>query len=54
MLTEIMDAVLEDNPQSIKWNYTDYDLISSLKDIGEIWVDELARIDYIKENECNI
>jgi len=41
MLAEVMDAVLEKEPERIKWFFTDSDLIDALRKINEEYWDEI-------------
>ena len=51
MLSEIMEVVLKNNPTRIKWYYTDYQFVSLLKDMEEIWTNQLVEVK--KEKDIN-
>ena len=53
MLSEVMEVVLENNPTRIKWYYTDYQLVSLLKEMGEIWTNQLVEVKKEKDISWN-
>lgn len=53
MLTELMDVVLDNSPEKIKWYNTDYELVMALKSIGEIWIYELVEVKRISDKQVD-
>ena len=54
MLTEAMDIVLDNNPYLIRWNFSDYELMRTLEDVKESWINQKIIIDlsatFIRDN----